>query len=126
MQRMHLLCWGFWVDRRPAGYVSLADVTTLCAQSDALGALQTSCVVNNGVPMTNTLVLVIGTPLLTTHRSTEWAGLADAFVLTLLRHQKESEHMRHIQAYLQVAMKNVAASLEAYKTDVQQSGVPVV
>ncbi len=36
MQRMHLLCRDFWLGRRPAGYLSLADVTTLCAQSDAL------------------------------------------------------------------------------------------
>jgi len=34
--------------------------------------------------------------------------------------------MHHIQAYLQVAMKDVAPHLEAYKTDVQRSGVPVV
>ena len=59
-----------------------------------------------------------------------WPIWPKAFVLTLLEsdlhHQKESEHMRHIQAYLQVAMKNVAPNPQAYKTDVQQSGVPVV
>ena len=54
MQHMHLLCRDFWVGRRPAGYLSLADVTTLCAQSDVLSVLQPSCVVNNGDPMTNT------------------------------------------------------------------------
>ncbi|KAL0047034.1 hypothetical protein WJX82_004766 [Trebouxia sp. C0006] len=53
--RDHLaLSMGALRPRRPAGYLSLADVTTLCAQSDVLSVLQPSCVVNNGDPMTNT------------------------------------------------------------------------
>ncbi len=86
MQRMHLLCRNFWVGRRPAGYLSLADVTTLCAQSDALGVLQTSCVVNNGAPMTKTRGKLYIDPLKCVHRVGR-AGRygCKAFVLTLLR-----------------------------------------